>query len=313
MRGDSKTTQVGSKNVQMRRFTPIKSTLCNVVSFTKFSNTASLWSGVDTDRKDRPQTEFTLQIASHRPNLHVLPIRTSSVSFPEQALPAIAPLPASTSMNLWVNGAGKRAFDFGVALCILLIAAPVLLLVAAAVKFTSRGPVLFRQERMGRAGKPFIILKFRTMRVQSGPLVTARNDTRITSVGRWLRRAKLDELPQVANVLRGDMSFVGPRPKITGHQTSELICRPGLTGAATLAFIEEEKMLVTVPEDELETYVVEVLHRIKSEVDHEYALRSTLRTDLILLASTLLHLSKVRPSRRVADMKERVRYSPQQP
>ena len=140
-------------------------------------------------------------------------------------------------------------------------------------------------------------------------MVTARNDARITRVGRWLRRAKLDELPQIVNVLRGDMSLVGPRPKISEHQTTELISRPGLTGAATLAFIEEEKMLVTVPEDQLETYVIDVLHRIKSEVDHDYALRSTLRSDLVLLSSTALHLFRIRSSRRVQAMNDQIRHS----
>ncbi|GAA3769209.1 sugar transferase [Terriglobus aquaticus] len=191
----------------------------------------------------------------------------------------------------------------------LLFLSPLLTAIAIAVKLTSKGPVLFRQERMGKGGQSFTILKFRTMRVQDGPLVTARNDSRITQVGRWLRRAKLDELPQIVNVLRGDMSLVGPRPKISDHQAFELICRPGLTGAATLAFIEEEKMLVTVPEDQLETYVIDVLHRIKAEVDHEYALRSTFGTDLMLLSSTALHLLRVRRSRRVEMMNDHIRQS----
>lgn len=208
-----------------------------------------------------------------------------------------------------MNGEGKRTLDFFLALAAFLLVVPLLSLIALAVKLTSRGPALFRQERMGMNGKPFTILKFRTMRVQDGPLVTARNDARITRVGRWLRRAKLDELPQIVNVLRGDMSLVGPRPKISDHQASELICRPGLTGAATLAFIEEEKMLVTVPEDQLETYVIGTLHRIKSEVDHEYALRSTFRSDLLLMSSTVLHLFRLRRSRRVEAMNDRIRDS----
>ncbi|WP_419804060.1 sugar transferase [Terriglobus sp.] len=233
------------------------------------------------------------------PNLNVTPIPATRVH----------PQPVARSADLWVHGQGKRAIDLFVALGACLLVAPLMVAIAIAVKLTSRGPVLFRQERMGMGGKSFTILKFRTMRVQEGPSVTARNDARITGVGRLLRRTKLDELPQIVNVLRGDMSLVGPRPKISEHQASELICRPGLTGAATLAFIEEEKMLVTVPEDQLETYVVDVLHRIKSEVDHEYALRSTLRSDLLLLSSTALHLFRIRRSQRVEAMKDRVRNS----
>ncbi len=239
----------------------------------------------------------------------MLPIGTPSVSVtPTPANRVRVPNPARPK-TLWVHGGGKRTLDLLFALAVFLLVAPLLTVIALAVKLTSRGPVLFRQQRMGKAGEPFTILKFRTMRVQDGPLVTARNDARITRVGRWLRRAKLDELPQIVNVLRGDMSLVGPRPKISDHQTSELICRPGLTGAATLAFIEEEKMLVTVPEDQLETYVIKVLHRIKSEVDHDYALRSTFRSDLILLSSTLLHLLRIRRSRRVQVMNDHIRQS----
>lgn len=206
----------------------------------------------------------------------------------------------------WANGRGKRAFDVAIAAAACLVAAPLLGAIAAAIKCSSPGPVLFLQTRMGRGGIPFRIYKFRTMRVQDGPLVTARNDSRITAVGRILRRTKLDELPQLLNVLRGDMSFVGPRPKVPEHQSSPLLCRPGLTGAATLAFIEEETLLMDIPEDKLEAYAVQVLHQIKSDVDDEYALKSTLLTDLRLLASTALHLAQLRRSTRVQEMNRRI-------
>ena len=239
----------------------------------------------------------------------MLPISTPSLGAnPRPAARAISRKSAKLA-HLWVNGEAKRALDCSLALFAFLVVSPILALIAIAVKLSSPGPVLFRQERMGMGNRPFTILKFRTMRVQTGPLVTARNDARITKVGRWLRRAKLDELPQIVNVFFGDMSLVGPRPKIIEHQSSELICRPGLTGAATLAFIEEEKMLVTVPEHQLETYVIDVLHRIKSEVDHEYALRSTFRSDLLLLSATALHLFRIRRSRRVEAMNDHIRQS----
>ena len=237
------------------------------------------------------------------------PISSPDVSVTPATIQRVLHQEPARSSSLWVHGRGKRAVDLAFASVALLLLSPLLAMIAIAVTLTSKGPVLFRQARMGKGGQPFTILKFRTMRVQDGPLVTSRNDTRITGVGRWLRRAKLDELPQVVNVLRGDMSLVGPRPKISDHQMSELICKPGLTGAATLAFIEEEKMLVTVPEDQLETYVIDVLHRIKAEVDHEYALRSTFRSDLMLLFSTGLHLLGIRRSRRVEVMNDHIRQS----
>ncbi len=241
--------------------------------------------------------------------VRTIPIRTAGHRVTPTSAARVPEKAASRSNTLWVNGGRKRALDVSFGVAAMIVTSPLLAAIAVAIKVSSRGPVLFRQERMGMGGRTFTILKFRTMRVQDGPLVTARNDARITKVGRWLRRAKLDELPQMVNVLRGDMSLVGPRPKISGHQNTELICRPGLTGAATLAFIEEEKLLVTVPEDKLESYVVDVLHRIKSEVDHEYALGSTFRSDLRLLCSTVLHLFRIRRSGRVQAMNDRVRQS----
>jgi lipopolysaccharide/colanic/teichoic acid biosynthesis glycosyltransferase len=267
------------------------------------------WRRLGAGRQSRRQAALKTNPASYRMSLQMLPMSINSLSVTQTPATHARPRAASRPRGRWVNGAGKRMLDFSLALLAILVAAPVLTLIALAIKLTSRGPVLFRQERMGMGGKPFTILKFRTMRVQEGPSVTARNDARITEVGRWLRRAKLDELPQIVNVLQGDMSLVGPRPKISDHQQSELICKPGLTGAATLAFIEEEKMLVSVPEAQLEAYVIDVLHRIKSDVDHEYALRSTLRSDLLLLASTVLHLFRIRRSHRVEAMNDRIRGS----
>jgi exopolysaccharide biosynthesis polyprenyl glycosylphosphotransferase len=142
--------------------------------------------------------------------------------------------------------AAKRAFDVAVAAILLLVLLPVMLLVALAVRLTSRGPVLFRQERVGKDGRVFTIVKFRTMRVDAeeatGPVLAREDDPRVTWLGRGLRAWRLDELPQLWNVLRGDMSFVGPRPErpefvggfareIQGY-TGRLKVRPGLTGYA---------------------------------------------------------------------------------
>jgi len=125
----------------------------------------------------------------------------------------------------------------------LLLLAPLLLLLALLVRLDSPGPVLFRQQRVGRGGKPFWILKFRTMVVEAerlGGYATLSGDPRITRVGRWLRRSSLDELPQLVNVVRGDMSLVGPRPDVPAQQCLyaprdwQLRCsvRPGITGLA---------------------------------------------------------------------------------
>jgi exopolysaccharide biosynthesis polyprenyl glycosylphosphotransferase len=154
----------------------------------------------------------------------------------------------TTPLQRWHNRALKRAFDAAFALLALLVTAPLLLLIALAVKLSSPGPVLYRQERLSRGGKPFEILKFRTMRQHAeagtGPVWAAANDDRRTAVGTWLRRASLDELPQFLNVLRGDMSVVGPRPErpfFTDRFGQEIVrytdrhlVKSGLTGWAQI-------------------------------------------------------------------------------
>jgi len=146
-----------------------------------------------------------------------------------------------------VERTAKRALDLGVAIGVLVLFAPLLVLVAVAIKLDSRGPVLFQQTRIGFSGRPFRILKFRTMSsLDDGPVVrqATRDDQRITRVGRWLRRTSVDELPQLINVLRGNMSLVGPRPHALAHdnQYTQMIAnysfrhhvKPGLTGWAQI-------------------------------------------------------------------------------
>lgn len=140
----------------------------------------------------------------------------------------------------------KRAFDMALAVVLLVLTAPILLFVAAAIRLTSPGPVVYRQARVGKDGLPFMMMKFRTMRVDAeegtGPVLAAANDPRVTTLGRLLRATRLDELPQLIHVLRGEMSFVGPRPErpefvasfatdIQGYQERQKV-RPGLTGYA---------------------------------------------------------------------------------
>jgi lipopolysaccharide/colanic/teichoic acid biosynthesis glycosyltransferase len=164
-----------------------------------------------------------------------------------------------------------------------------MLIVALAVKLNSKGPILFRQTRTGRDGRPFEILKFRSMESNcgKGPCVTKAGDARLTSIGGFLRKTKLDELPQLVNVLRGDMSLVGPRPKLPHHQTYTLRVRPGVTGAASLAFRDEERFLHHVPEHALDHCQINLLMPLKRELDDKYLAQASFLSDLAVLWRTV--------------------------
>jgi len=168
---------------------------------------------------------------------------------------------------------------------------PVVLAVALAVRFTSRGPILFLQKRMGRDGRAFTILKFRTMahakHGSHNPVTTTENQC-FTPVGPFLRRWKLDELPQLLNVLVGDMSMVGPRPKLLEHQIADLCCRPGITGAATIAFAREEQILARLPNHSLDDYYSSIILPFKHQLDMEYMARANFLSDLKLILDSAL-------------------------
>jgi lipopolysaccharide/colanic/teichoic acid biosynthesis glycosyltransferase len=192
---------------------------------------------------------------------------------------------------------GKRAFDLLLSAALLLLLAPLLAGVAAWVKLDSPGPVLFRQQRVGRAGVPFTIHKFRSMRVDAGGLgLTVGEDARITRAGRWLRRLKLDELPQLWDVLRGAMSLVGPRPDLPRYvaqypvELRELLLsvRPGITDPASLALRNEAELLAASSDPERE-YLERILPA-KLQVSADYVRRASLWTDLQLVARTALLL-----------------------
>jgi lipopolysaccharide/colanic/teichoic acid biosynthesis glycosyltransferase len=183
--------------------------------------------------------------------------------------------------------------DVAAAAAGLALLSPLLLAVALAIKLSDGGPALYRARRVGKDGAPFYLYKFRTMVVNAagqGPGITASGDPRITRIGRRLRRTKLDELPQLINVLRGDMSLVGPRPEdpryvalYTPDQREVLRARPGITGAASLAYRHEEALLSG--EDWETRYRGEVMPA-KLALDREYLARRTVVSDVHLILRT---------------------------
>lgn len=188
----------------------------------------------------------------------------------------------------WAVSAMRRGVDVVVAATALIILMPLIVCAAVLVRIGSPGPVFFRQRRMGRHGREFTLYKFRSMRSEhgSGSCITVMGDSRITPVGAFLRRYKLDELPQFWNVLRGDMGLVGPRPKLPHHEALLLTCRPGITGVATLAFHKEEEFLSAIPEDELEAFYELFVKPAKAQMDLEYMRTATLATDVKILWRT---------------------------
>lgn len=199
-------------------------------------------------------------------------------------------------VSSWCMSRRKRCFDLVLSVIALIVFSPLMLVIAWLIKLTSSGPALFRQERVGLHQKTFVILKFRTMEVyadglERGPTVTRHRDSRMTGIGALLRRLKLDELPQLINVARGEMSFVGPRPKIAEHENLCMMCRPGITGADTIEFSHEEALLAGVPEAFVERYVVTVLNPEKCKLDIQYIETGRFRTDLCILMHTVFKLS----------------------
>jgi lipopolysaccharide/colanic/teichoic acid biosynthesis glycosyltransferase len=200
------------------------------------------------------------------------------------------------AVSRWAVSPYKRGFDIFAAIILLTVLAPLMLLIAFLVKLTSQGPVLFRQRRLGRQGRTFEILKFRTMLhqpSQQGPGLTTIEDSRLTPIGKILRRWKLDEFPQLFNILRGDMGFVGPRPKLPQlelKQGGTLAVRPGVTGVATLAFRHEEALLQGLSQDQIESFYIDTIAPLKVQLDLDYMRRATLYGDLKLILQTVISL-----------------------
>ena len=196
---------------------------------------------------------------------------------------------------LQIKSGIPRAGEALAALAALLLLSPVICVAALAVALSSRGPVLFRQRRMGRHGREFLLYKLRTMRVDTtaaGPQVTARDDERVTRIGKILRRTKLDELPELWNVFKGDMSLIGPRPEVPRYVDlnnqewrSVLEARPGLTDPVTLRLRNEETLLACV-EGDRERFYLETLQPFKLKGYLEYLRARSWRTDIKVLWQT---------------------------
>lgn len=192
----------------------------------------------------------------------------------------------------------KRTFDCVGAAFGLFLLMPLFAVIGALVKLDSRGPVFFRQVRVGRHFQPFRIYKFRTMRdapAGAGQVITSQHDVRVTRVGRFLRRTKLDELPQLLNVLTGDMSFVGPRPEVPKYvelyhadYTTILNARPGITDFASLRYYDEAAVIGDGPDAETR-YIQQILPE-KIRLSREYVQSANLRVDIKLILRTVFNI-----------------------
>jgi lipopolysaccharide/colanic/teichoic acid biosynthesis glycosyltransferase len=235
----------------------------------------------------------------------------SSVSFTQVQLPFVRPTKspvygpsydsqmtsAHTHLSLY-SRYGKRALDITLSLLGLLVLAPFLMLIGLCIKCTSRGPILFRQVRVGQNARLFEILKFRSMIADAetkGLGITAVDDCRITPFGCMLREYKIDELPQLYNVLKGDMSLVGPRPELpmyveqySPEERNVLSVRPGLTDPASLFYCDEGRLLAESPDPE-HLYRHNILPH-KLLLNLKYIESVSLKHDTILVLSTVWHL-----------------------
>ncbi|MEK5166365.1 sugar transferase [Paenibacillus sp. FSL R5-0527] len=188
----------------------------------------------------------------------------------------------------------KHAFDFGVALIGFVLTWWIMVLAVVIASADTRSFGLFAQTRIGAGGKKFTIYKVKTMRAgtQVTTTVTARNDPRVTATGKWMRKLKIDELPQLLNILLGQMSFVGPRPDVAGFMDRLeggdriiLTLRPGITGPATIKYRHEEAILASVPDPE--TYNREVIFPDKVRINKEYIRNYTFAGDIRYILQTV--------------------------
>jgi len=197
----------------------------------------------------------------------------------------------------------KRAFDLLAALAGIIVFSPLLVGLAVAIKLTAGGPIFYRGVRTGLNGKPFRIFKFSSMVPNAEKLggpSTALNDPRLTLIGKFLRRYKLDELPQLFNIVIGDMSFVGPRPQVEKYtrlygeeERAILTVRPGLTDFASIEFINLDEIL---GDDDVDEKYIREIEPKKNQLRMKYVREKSFRTDLKIIFLTLLHILKIKPS-----------------
>ena len=192
----------------------------------------------------------------------------------------------------------KVIFDYVMAICGVIFLAPLLVIVAILIKLTSKGNVFYTQGRIGRYGKTFTIIKFRSMTVDHGDsnTVTVGGDMRITKFGAFIRKYKLDELPELLNILKGDMSFVGPRPDLPGYADNLkgedrkiLNLRPGITGVASLKYANEEKIL-SAQKDPIKFHD-EVIYPDKVKLNLDYYYNNNLWVDIKIIFATIFRVS----------------------
>lgn len=195
-----------------------------------------------------------------------------------------------------LNQVVKRVFDFLLSLFGIIILSPIFIIVSIAIKLDSKGSILFLQKRVGRYGKAFNIYKFRTMVTDAeklGKQITVGKDNRITKVGAFLRKFKIDELPQLFNVVKGDMSLVGPRPEVPKYvalyneeQKKVLDVRPGITDIASLRYKDENDILGKV--DNPEEYYINVIMKDKLNLNLEYIEKGNVFFDIYLIFKTII-------------------------
>ena len=193
----------------------------------------------------------------------------------------------------------KRIFDFMSSFFFLLFFFPFFLLLSILIKIDSKGPIFFTQIRVGKNNKDFLLLKFRTMKVaqENSSLITIGNDNRITNIGNFLRKYKLDELPQLINILKGEMSVVGPRPEVrkyvdmySSSQLEVLSVKPGLTDPSSIKFSNESELLGTAANPE--KYYTETLMPLKIEISLNYVRTQTFIGDLKIIFQTFSKIFK---------------------
>jgi len=213
-------------------------------------------------------------------------------STPEEDVPKLE-IVRSFRQSSWCSSRCKRCFDITVATALLVPVVPLIPLIMLLVQLDSPGPSFYVKYRVGMGGREFRMFKFRTMAHEQGGIhLTRAGDLRVTRVGRFLRKWKLDEIPQLWNVIRGDMTIVGPRPHMrrllgnSGKLRDFLSIRPGVTGAATIYFRHEENILPKISEPELEPYYIQHILPKKMQLDMDYAANATFGADLKLLFST---------------------------